>query len=326
MGVSRRGWYCTLALFAVLAGVVVIRLLVDRQGLRWPESGEIWQLRANRVWAALIVGAALAVSGVLLQSLLRNPLASPDLLGLAAGAGLAVMLTRFLAGRAAFSGAAVGVADPTAALAGSMAALGLVYALSQRRGLIEPVSLILVGVIISILAGALSLLVANFMPDGGIGAMRWMMGVLADAPASSLRLAGAVTAVGIGAALWMARAMDAAALGDDEARSVGVPLSALRAGMFVTAGVLTGAAIVLSGPIGFVGLVCPHLVRLLVGPTHMPLIIGSALVGAALIIGADAAVGLVHAADPSKSRLPIGVLTALIGGPVFIVLLRRTLR
>ena len=117
--------------------------------------------------------------------------------------------------------------------------------------------------------------------------------------------------------------VDGAAFSDDEAHSMGVPLGRLRLGLFTVSGVMTAACVVLAGPIGFVGLVCPHVVRLLIGPTHRGLAVGSAIAGAAMLVLADV---LVEVVVVRTGRLPIGVLTAMIGGPVFLVLLRREMR
>ncbi len=253
---------------------------------------------------------------MLLQSLLRNPLAAPDLLGLSAGAGLAVTLWSLA------TGAAIGVAaSALPALLGALAVLGFVLLVSQRRGLIEPVTMILVGVIVAMLLGSVMALVRTLLPDQGQSAGRWMMGVISD-DASRPMVAGvwlATLAVGV-ASVRLGRLFDAASLGDDEARSSGVPVGMLRAVQLVGAGVLTAGTIVLAGPVGFVGLVCPHAARLLLGPGHRALIVGAALAGFALVVGADAAV---KAFPGPAGRVPVGVVTSLIGGPVFLVLLLR---
>ncbi len=317
---SRRAALTLAGLLALLAIAALLRLLVG--DWRWP-SGEILDLRLHRVVSAAVVGAALAAAGVMLQSLLRNPLASPDLLGLASGAGLAVMLAtyaRFASGSSILPAAVTAAA----ALAGSLATLALVYVLSQRRGFLEPVSLVLVGVIVSIMCGAATMFVAQLMPDRGFGVARWTIGALDDSvPWARLLMIAAVTLAGVAVGAFCGRSMDAASLSEDEARSVGVPLGALRLTLFATAGVLTAGAVVLAGPIGFVGLVCPHVVRLLAGPGHTPLILGAAMAGAVLMLAADTGV---KALDLPTGRMPIGIITALVGGPVFIALLRRETR
>ncbi|MBX3357736.1 MAG: iron ABC transporter permease [Phycisphaeraceae bacterium] len=321
-------------LVLVLIGAVALRLGVGGSLDSLPEAarGQVWILREQRALAAIVVGMSLAIGGVMLQSLLRNPLASPDLLGLSSGAALAVMLAMYLA--ATWTGSSTESAPYSVAgwhagpaLLGSIAALALVYALSQRRGLVDPPTLVLIGVIVSIMCGAATMLLQHLMPDRGIGAARLLMGAISDDVTwPQLAAVGGIAVIGLGAGLWAGPAMDAAAMGDDEAVSVGVPLSRLRLALFILAGAMTAGAVVIAGPIGFVGLICPHLARLLTGRRgasagHRVLVLASALLGASLIVAADA---LVKSLDLASGRLPIGVLTALLGGPAFIVLLRRT--
>ncbi len=310
----------------LVVAAVLARLLVGGEGLGFPESGAIWEIRGFRVVIGVVVGVGLSVSGVLLQSLLRNPLASPDLLGLATGAGLGI--TIWMVGSRVISGggASVPMSSPpaVAALAGSFGALVIVYVLGQRRGLIDPIALILVGVIVSVICSAATLLLQHMLPDRGLAASRWMLGAInEDVSTGKVWLVGIVTLAIVGWSVWMGRAMDVCAMSEEEAASVGVAVGRLRLGLFVGAGVLTAGAVVLAGPIGFVGLVCPHAVRLLAGPSHRVLIIGAALAGAALVVGADA---LVKGVMLPSGRLPIGVLTSMIGGPVFLWLLFAELR
>jgi iron complex transport system permease protein len=326
--VPGRATWTLVLLTAVLAAVVAMRILpgsnttVAGQLMTPSQRANVVQLRQQRAMMGMVVGAGLAVAGVLLQSLLRNPLASPDLLGLASGAGLAVILTGYAAGSAGTAiGGSLGAGGAgAAALVGSLSTLGLVYALSQRGGFLDPVTLVLVGVIVSVMCGAATMFVAMLLPDRGFGVARWTIGALDDnVTPTRLWIIGSVTLTGVVMASWAGRAMDAAALTEDEARSVGVPIGGLRLLQFVLAGTLTAGAVVLAGPIGFVGLVCPHVVRLMAGPAHRVLVIGSALAGAAMVVGADA---LVKAVDLAGGRMPIGVLTAMLGGPVLILLLR----
>lgn len=323
--VKARAAWTLIGLVALLAGVVALRLAVGGPSLAWPETGQVWRLRVDRVLSGVVVGASLATSGVLLQSLLRNPLASPDLIGPASGAGLAVMVSvylRYAAGLGTAGAGAGGAASfGPAALVGALGALGLVYTLSQRRGFVEPVSLVLVGVIVSIVCGAATMFVAYLMPDRGYGVARWTIGALSDETGrGTVAAAGILALVGIAAGVGLGPAMDVAAMGEDEAQSSGVAVGPLRLVLFGLSGLLTAGAVVLAGPVGFVGLVCPHIVRLLAGPGHRVLVVGAALAGASLIVGADAAT---KAVNLGGGRMPIGVLTALVGGPVFIVLLRK---
>lgn len=280
-------------------------------------------LRLNRAICGLIVGAALAVSGVKLQCLLRNPLASPDLLGLASGAGLGVVLAIYIGFRASGHITPAGL-GALPALAGSLGALGLVFMLSQRRGLIDPVTLVLIGIVVSIMCAAASMFFEQLLPDQGAAARRWLLGSLRDdVTKKQLWIAGVTTLVATGVGFWLGPAMDAASLEEDEARSVGVRLGLLRAILFVSSGVLAAASVTLAGPIGFVGLVCPHVVRLAAGPAHRPLVIGAALLGAALIIASDTMVKTIYL---GSGRLPINVITSLLGGPCLIYMLRRQFR
>jgi len=316
---NRRGASTILILLALCVVIVLLRLRVGSDGFGFSDNETIMQLRYNRVAVGGIVGASLGLAGALLQSLLRNPLAAPGLMGLSAGAGFAVTLTTWI------QGAAIGATIAAfPALAGAIVVLVFVWALSQRKGLIDPVTMILVGVIVSVILGAGTMLIASMMPDRGYSVSRWMMGMLReDIRSQEIWIAaGVLLAVIVWGVLW-ARSFDAMALSEDEARSVGVHVGTIRFGQLLGAGALTAISIVLAGPIGFVGLVCPHIVRVLAGPSHRTLVIGSALCGFALVVGADTFVRVV-ATD--AGRIPIGVVTSLIGGPVFLILLLKQRR
>ncbi|MAY75498.1 MAG: hypothetical protein CMJ31_12450 [Phycisphaerae bacterium] len=316
----RRALLTILASAAALTLVSVFRLLIGGDTLGWPSDPAIAGFRLVHVASGVIVGGGLALAGVLLQSMLRNPLASPDLMGLSAGAGLAVTISSYVTFLAT---GAVGVVNNAeiAALVGSFAALAVVYTLSQRSWLIDPVAMVLVGVVVSFVLGALTVFVQNLMPDRGESARRWLMGRLDDdTPTTTLAISGGVLLVSTMMSVATGRWMDASAMSEDEARSAGVPLGGLRAMQFVVSGVLTGMAVAIAGPLGFVGLICPHLARLAAGPSHRTLVIASPLLGAALVVAADCAV---KAARLGGGHLPIGVLTSLIGGPLFIWLLLR---
>jgi iron complex transport system permease protein len=308
------------ALGVLLVFAIVLRLFARAGGFASAESGEILELRAMRVASAIPVGVALAVSGVLLQSLLRNPLASPYILGLTSGSGLAIAISLYVGYKATgnINQSSISVVPP---IIGAFATIGLVYALAQRRGLLDPGTLILTGVIISIIAGALTMFVRQLLPDAGVAMTeRWLMGNLRDDTSlTSWSITTGIVALGLFASARLGPSLDAASLSDDEARSVGVSLSRLRLTVFALASAMTGAAVVAAGPIGFVGLICPHVMRLVMGPSHRSLILGSALAGAVLLVASDVVVTTVRF---ESGRMPIGVLTALIGGPLFIAILR----
>lgn len=325
---------CILAL--LLAGAITWRLLVGG-GFPPEDRAAALMLRANRVITGATVGLCLSVAGVLLQALLRNPLASPDIMGMSSAASLGVMIALFAGaagGDLTLASARPWQAAP--ALIGALGALGLVYALSQRRGLIDPTALVLIGVVVSIMCGSGVLLVQHLMPGAALtpGALRMLVGAISDDVERTHVVAVAI--IGVAATIVAARlgpAMDAASLGDDEAASMGVQIRALRLGLLAMAGLLTAGAVVLAGPLGFIGLVGPHAVRLMAGPGlghggsgrlgewggNRFVVIGSALAGPALVIGADA---LVKALDFGGGRMPIGIVTGLVGGAAFIGLLR----
>lgn len=309
-----------------LAGVCLLRLLVgDPAGLHLPESPLVWDLRLGRLVPGVIVGGSLALAGVLLQSLLRNPLASPDLIGAASGAGLGVMAALFLRHLLGQSVSDASVpAGSAGAIAGSLGALGLVYFLGRRARVLDPVSLVLVGAIVAIVASSATVLLAHLIPGQGIAVARWTIGALSDdVPRGQVVAAGVLLMAATATGMLLTRSLDAAMLPDDEARSIGVNIRFLRAVCFVLAGLLTAGAVALAGPIGFVGLVCPHLARLIVGPAHRGVVPAALILGAAMIVGADAGADLLPL--PS-GRLPIGIITAMVGGPVFIALLIRERR
>jgi iron complex transport system permease protein len=313
------------ALIVAAAALALLRIMIYRD----PVSGEIefgWpdevvrQYRWTPVVVGIVVGASLAISGVLLQALLRNPLAEPFILGLSSGAGLGVMAWMFSMYALGEAGAWMGGARSVAAIAGGLLTLAVVYALGQRRGMLDPISLILVGVIISAICGAGIMFFQHLVPTGLSGEFTlWLMGhIPLVVKSSALISAIALMLCGLILSVLLGRAMDASTFGDDEARSIGLAIGPLRAVMFVMAGLLAAVTVSLAGPIGFVGLIGPHAARLLLGPRHTLLVIGAAICGIILIIGADVARQVL---DLGAGRMPIGIFTALIGGPAFIWLL-----
>jgi len=318
--VNRRSLTILLLMLLGLAFVCILRFLAGSGGLgqfeQWgvPADPTIQSLRIHRIWTGAIVGSTLGIAGVLLQSLLRNPLAAPDLMGLSAGAGFVVTLTIFITGASLSVG---GASLP--ALIGAVVVLALVYTLSQRRGVIDPVTMILIGVITSVILGSATMLVASQMPDRGFGTSRWMMGNLREDLSGVHLIVSSLIGVAIlTITIRQSTSYDAGALPIDEAKSVGLRIGSIRITQLLGAGVLTTISIILAGPIGFVGLVSPHIVRTLIGPKHRALLIGSALTGATMVVGADLITRIIQT---GAGRIPIGVLTALIGGPVFLILL-----
>jgi iron complex transport system permease protein len=254
-----------------------------------------------------------------LQVLLRNPLASPWILGLSSGAGLGVMSSMYIEHTYGFSimgGQSVG------AVLGAVLALFLVYVLSRRRGGIDPMTMVLVGVVISVLCGAGIMLLQHAVPMGLRGAFTtWLMGSLPEIESWwKLFVLGFMTLCGISIIAWWGPTLDAACLSDDEATSIGVHLPSIRRKLFITSSVLAAIGVILAGPIAFVGLIAPHGARLLLSGSHRILTIVTAMTGALLLVCADDIRQLV---ELGSGRLPIGIVTSIFGGLVCLFLLLR---
>lgn len=275
-------------------------------------DGIVWELRLPRILTAACVGAGLALVGAVMQALTRNQLADPYLLGLSSGASLGAVSVLLLG---------VAVVLPLAAFAGAVAALLATLGLAGSLGGITPSRMVLAGVAVSSLAAAITSLVIFWAATGDAyrEVLSWLLGSLAGARWPAVAIAGgAILLLGIPLALT-GRILDAFTLGETSAASLGVNVPAVRWGMLVAAALLTGGLVAVSGAIGFVGLVLPHAVRLLVGPGHRALLPLSMLTGAVFLVWADTLARTVF--DPRE--LPVGVVTAIVGAPVFAALLAR---
>jgi len=277
--------------------------------------------RLPRVVAAALVGASLAAAGVIFQALLRNPLASPDTLGISSGAALGAILAITLHLDLPLPGAP---AVPLASLAGSVCALGVVYALAaaRRRGLSTTV-LLLAGVTMTAFFTAL-ILIAEYAADFGetFRTVRWLMGSLDVAGYAPIAAVLPVVCTAFVLFAPLPRALDLISFGEQSAAARGVDVLRAERTALVSASLATGAAVSIAGPIGFVGIIVPHLVRRLVGSDHRLVLPASALFGAAFLIACDVVARTVIA----PLELPVGVVTALIGGPFFLWLLVRGAR
>jgi iron complex transport system permease protein len=274
--------------------------------------------RLPRVLAAALVGSALALSGVVFQALLRNPLASPDTLGVSAGASLGAMMA--ITFNLDFSLLGIS-AVPLASFAGSMGALTIVYGLStaRRRGTSTMV-LLLGGVTLHALLSAVIAFVqylADFTQT--FRNVRWLMGSLDVASYSPLAAALAPMAIAWTGFATLPRVLDLISVGSESAAARGVNVEGAERVALVSASLATGAAVSLAGPVSFVGIIVPHLVRLIVGADHRLVLPASALFGAAFLIGCD----LVARTIIAPLELPVGIVTAIVGGPVFLWLLFR---
>lgn len=293
--------------------------------LRSPEAERhlvliLWEWRLPRVFMVGLVGAALALSGVLMQALLRNPLADPYLLGLSSGASAAA--TAAIVWLPAAFVATVGL--PLLAFGGAVLAflvtLGLAF--SPARGL-DRLVLILAGIAVSLFFQSISAFFLHIAdPHVTQAALQWLMGSAAGTKWSDLLpLALALPPV-IVLSLWLSPMLDAILLGDERATALGVPVSWLRIGFFTAAALLTGLSVAGAGIVGFVGLIVPHMARLLIGATHRRLVPLAVLLGALVLIVVDLLCRVVLA----PQELPLGVLLALFAAPPFIVILRRVRR
>jgi iron complex transport system permease protein len=274
--------------------------------------------RLPRTLAAASVGALFASSGVVLQGLLRNPLATPFTLGVSTGAALGAVLAISLNWTIGVFGLS---AVPAAAFAGSLVAVAIVYALAQarHRGLSTTV-LLLAGVTMNAFFSAMILFVQYFASFADTyRTLRWLMGDLDVSSYQPLVAALPTAIVSFAVFAWLARPLNLLALGPDSAESRGLDVTRAQRAAFLSASLATGAAVSIGGPIGFIGIIIPHLVRLLVGPDHRLVLPASALFGGAFLVGCDVVARTILA----PVELPVGIITALIGGPFFLWLLIR---
>jgi iron complex transport system permease protein len=274
-------------------------------------------IRLPRALLGVLVGASLGLSGAALQGLLRNPLAEPGLIGASSMASLAAVIA-FYFGFTALSPFIL----PLAGMAGALLAVALLYALAGREGSV--LTLILAGVALTSFAGALTALAINLAASAyaALEITFWLLGSLSDRTMTHVLLAGPPMLLGWALLLSCGRALDALSLGEDTARSLGVSLSAARLRLVLGVALAVGAAVSVSGAIGFVGLVVPHLLRPFVGHEPGRLLLPSAIGGAALVLLADIGVRLI----PALVEVKLGVLTALLGAPFFLALVLRTRR
>ncbi|ASF08787.1 putative ABC transporter permease protein [Nocardia brasiliensis NBRC 14402] len=277
----------------------------------------VWQLRVPRTLLAAIVGAGLALAGTAMQTLVRNPLADPYLLGVSSGAGVgaAAVITSGL-----FAGAGVWALSG-GALVGAFVAAALVFLIAVAQGGLTPLRLVLTGTVLGSAFAALSSYLIFRRPDPAAAqsVLFWLLGSLAGADWTRIALPLSVVALASVVLLATGGWLDALTVGADTAASLGVPVKELRIGLFVLLAVLVGVLVAVSGGIGFVGLVVPHATRLLVGPRHRSLLPACALCGALFLVVADAFTRIVV----RPTEIPVGVLTGLIGAPAFLILMGR---
>jgi iron complex transport system permease protein len=272
--------------------------------------------RFPRALAAAMVGGTLAAAGVVFQGLLRNPLATPYTLGVSAGASLGAMIA------ITFGAALPAIGIASASLTGAVLAVLVVYVLAtaKHRGLSTTV-LLLAGVTLNAFFSALILFV-QYLSDFAetFRAIRWLMGNLDVVGYAPMLAALPLVVVAFAAFAWLARPLNLLSIGADAAGARGVNVARAHQVAFFSASIATGAAVSIGGPIGFVGIIVPHLVRLLVGADHRLVLPASTFFGAAFLVGCDAVARTVL----SPMELPVGIVTAIIGGPFFLWLLLRS--
>ncbi len=279
----------------------------------------VGQLRLPRVLLAALVGAILASSGAAMQGLFRNPLADPSLIGVTAGASLGASVVIVLAG-SALQGVSAVTAVSGGAFAGGLLTVLLVYRLAASDTGTSVATMLLAGIAISALAGALGNLLKFYADSEALSRISlWQMGGLDGANRERLAFAAAVSVAVLGCLPLFARRLNALLLGESEARYLGIDVHFTQRALVLLVALGVGASVALAGTIAFVGLVVPHIMRMLVGPDHRLLLPASALAGAALLVVADNLARVVMA----PTELPVGIVTAVIGVPFFISLLRQ---
>jgi iron complex transport system permease protein len=293
-----------------------------------PDRTILLGLRLPRALLGAVVGCALAAAGIALQALLRNPLAEPFVLGVSGGAALGGTLVLLAASFAArlFAplGAVLGAAPPVAlgAIAGAAGATVLVFAIGRVGGRLVPEAALLVGIVFNAFAAAVITLLKVLVPPAEAARLLyWLMGAIGYEGAGTLAVAALCVAAAVGALGLLSARLNLLALGEDEAASLGVHVGRARAVVLLAASTATGAAVALSGMVGFVGLIVPHAARRVLGPDHRLLVPASALFGAAFLVLADALARVAFV--PLGTEPPVGALTAFLGGPLFLWLLRR---
>jgi iron complex transport system permease protein len=329
----------------MLAGIAVVALalaissafgaqnisLASALGGVEPDRTILLRLRLPRAALAAMVGAALAAAGVALQALLRNPLADPFVLGVSGGAALggtvvilgATAVARLVGPTAAVLASAGSIA--AGAVAGAAATALLVFGLGRTAGRLVPETALLVGVVFNFFAaGVITVLRLLVPPDQSARLLYWLLGSIGYESGTTLLVGAAAVALALALMTVLSARLNLLTLADEEAASLGIDVQRTRAWIFFAASAATGAAVALAGMVGFVGLIVPHVVRRAVGPDHRLLVPGSALFGAAFLVLADALARLAFL--PLGTEPPVGAVTAFLGGPFFLWVLRRTSR
>jgi len=289
--------------------------------LAWPNDAQVFSVRMDRVLISSLVGAALAAAGVAYQAVLRNPLADPYLLGASSGASLFAYVWQLpaLAGTAATMTVLSSFSQQSFAFIGAIFAVGLVLIVAGRRGTLEPITLLLVGVIMNSINGSIFLTISEFRKDNRMAL--FLIGGIQDVTMTQLLSAAILAGLAWVVLLYASGWLNVAPLDESEAQALGVRIHRLRWLAMGMASLITASAVAISGPIGFVGLICPHLGRLLAGTDHRRLLPIATALGAVLLLVADSATRFLSNSTLLGTQLQVGIITSFLGGPFFLLLL-----
>ncbi len=296
-------------------GRILWQAMVSGRSDADPAGIILLQIRLPRIALSALVGGSLAAVGVVLQALLRNPLADPFVLGISSGAALGAGLAILLGiGTTIWAVSAL----PLVAFAGGLLALVLVHRIAKVDGRMPVAVLLLAGVILNAVFSACLMFVTSIMePNRSFSMMNWLMGTLSSPTSRSLTVLTLYLSAGGAALIYLARPLNLLALGESTAASLGVDVEQVKQRVFLVSALITGAVVSVSGMIGFVGMLIPHAVRMVIGADHRLLLPASALVGAMFLMIADTLSRTVLA----PAEIPVGIVTALAGGPFFLYLL-----
>ncbi len=317
------------ALFSLMYGASgisfwsVVGDLIAGNELELRERVVLFDIRMPRMVMGVLVGASLAVSGAVMQGLFRNPLADPGLVGVSAGAGLGAITAIVLGGYLPLYLAGIFgyYLVPFAAFIGGWGSTMILYKVSTRHGRTSVATMLLAGIALGALAGALSGVMIYLADDAQLRDLTfWGMGSLAGATWAKVFAAAPIILLAIAVAPFLARGLNGLALGEATAHHIGISVQRLKNIAILSVAAATGAAVAVSGGIGFIGIIVPHLLRLSVGPDHKYLLPNSALLGASMLLASD----VISRTIIAPAELPIGIVTATIGAPIFLwILLRR---
>ena len=307
--------------FATVSSVIVQKLF-GLGATTWSpvEAQIVWDFRLPRVLLAVIVGSSLSVAGTVLQAMVRNPLADPYIFGISSGASVGAVAVLTLG-----SGAVAGLSLPLAAFLGALATMLAVYALARKHARATPTRLILAGVAVGYVLSSLTsfMVLRKSAPGSGVSSvLYWLAGSLGGAKWEQLGIPALALLVATVLLMLRARPLNALLVGEESAVGLGVNLERFRLELFVLTSLLVGVAVAVSGAIGFVGLMVPHVVRMLVGSDHRRVLPVAALLGGTYLVLVD----LVGRTIIAPVELPVGIVTAAIGGPFFLWLMRRNAR